>query len=105
MIGNITVERFGRNMVIAACIFIAALFLLVGCSSGPATGTITKKEYIPESSYTTMMYCGQNCWMPVINTDPECYKLNLKNNDKTGSVCIDENRWKTVKVGDWWNGQ
>jgi hypothetical protein len=93
-------------------------FALSGCG-GITHGTITSKEYVGPSSYIyeEPVY-SQRCsisakgaercttyvstWIPIPQTRPACWKLNLKSGSKTGSVCVSGSAWDKAKVGGVW---
>jgi hypothetical protein len=35
-------------------------------------------------------------------TDPACWRLNLRDGDDTGHVCVSEKAWNEAKVGEQW---
>jgi hypothetical protein len=96
-------------------------FALSGCG-GITHGTITSKGYVGPSSYIyeEPVYSercvevksgsieGESCtsyvstWIPIQETRPACWKLNLVRGNKSGSVCVSGSAWETVKVGGKW---
>lgn len=55
------------------------------------------------SSYDTKVSCS--VWMQLPIEQPECWRLDLIDGDDTGSACVDETTWNTVRVGQPWSGQ
>lgn len=100
----------------------AAALALAACSS-VTHGTITSKQYKPEQQWTyeqpiysqrcttsgygsrTSTSCSSyiSSWIPIPETDPECWQLNLRNGSgDTGSVCVSEQAWNGARVGGSW---
>lgn len=91
--------------------------LAAGCSN-LEHGEITSKKYEPESRYTVMVpvYTSQCSWngktttchqvlstiIPTEQTDPECWRLNLRDGDETGHVCVSEKAWNRAREGAQW---
>lgn len=85
------------------------LLVLTGCSA-ISSGYITKKVYEPPYSYTTMQCVvfgkyGCTSYMPITHTNPEHWRLDLKNRDKTGWVFVSKETFDSVKVGDIYNDE
>lgn len=85
----------------------AAVLLLAGCSS-ISSGYVTKKEYEPAYTYSTMQCVafnkyGCSAYMPMIHYVPEHFRFDLKNKDKTGWVYVSHETFDAVNVGDVYN--
>lgn len=86
----------------------AGLLLALTLSAcGISSGYVTQKAYDPESTYTYMACAvydtktgGCAVWMPEEGVTPECWRLELRNADKTGSVCVDQTTWDRITVGE-----
>jgi uncharacterized protein YceK len=86
---------------------LAAVLLLAGCSS-ISSGYVTKKEYEPYNTYSTMLCAafkkyGFSVYIPMLHYVPEHWRLDLKNHDQTGWVYVDEQTFNAVQVGDVYN--
>lgn len=83
----------------------AALLILaataVSCSSMTA-GTVTGKGYDPSYSYTTITTIGGCPCYPMVNEVAECWRLDLREGDDTGSVCVAPADWENVQIGQRW---
>lgn len=84
---------------------LAALAVAVA-ACGVDHGTITAKVHDPESEYTCQVGSvpvGQ-VPVPIFGTcvAPECWRLDLRDGDATGSVCVPEGRWREADVGQRW---
>lgn len=108
---------------IATAVAVFGLFL-TGCSQ-VTSGEVYDKEYEPARRWTTTepvytqqctpryvngQYQGQNCqqvltgWREVDHYDPECYRLDFKNEDgDKGDACVDQKTYDTIEVGDWYD--
>ena len=89
---------------VAIAIFI---LMLSGCSS-ISSGYITKKTYEPSYTYSVMVcsvYIKSQCaaYTPIIETEPEHWKFDLKNGDKIGWVYVDKDVYDDMNVGDVYN--
>lgn len=89
------------------------LAVLAACSS-VTSGIVTGKEHVPENSYTCETGSipinagnGVTVTIPIYGTctDPECWQIDLRNGDDTGSVCTDENTWNNLYVGQNWSSE
>lgn len=89
-------------------LLLLCLMALVGCSSIDS-GTITKKVYT--APYETTEYTcisrdtkTQTCkaQMPRQVHHSAAYKFDLKKNDKTGWVFVNEHDYNKYQVGDCW---
>jgi hypothetical protein len=104
----------------------AAALALAACAPDVTHGTITSKQFEPQRSWvymqpvratrcsTTMRRSGKgyvssrscstyiSTYLPIVEADPACWKLNLRNGKNTGSVCVSETAWNTAKVGGTW---
>lgn len=84
-----------------------ALVLLTACG-GMSSGKVMSKAYDPPIDYTYFIcgaYTSQGvciAQIPMIGTNPECWRLNLRNADDEGSVCVTRDLWGVLKVGDRW---
>ncbi|MER5754386.1 hypothetical protein [Streptomyces sp. NPDC002088] len=101
----------------AAVAAITGTLVLTGCDDLDH-GEITGKEYEAEATYTylqpittvqcsgsgTSQMCATNVvgYIPITTTDPECWRLNLRDGDKTGHVCVSKSAWKKAKKGEQW---
>lgn len=102
----------------AATAALAGVLTLTGCGSDIEHGTITGKRYVPENTYTYMQpiyttqcsgsgstqVCTQTIamYLPVDMTDPACWRLDLRDGDKTGHVCVSKKAWEKAKKGAQW---
>lgn len=102
----------------AASTALVGALALTGCNSEISHGTITGKSYVPAKEWTylqpvTMQQCSgsgttQVCsmvvtgYIPVDMSDPECWRLNLRDGDKTGHVCVPKEAWTKAKKGGTW---
>jgi ABC-type oligopeptide transport system substrate-binding subunit len=102
----------------AATAALMGALTLTACSSSLDHGTITGKKYVPENSYTYMQpvytqqctgsgstrVCTQmlTAMIPIEMTDPECWRLNLRDGKETGHVCVSKETWEAAKVGGTW---
>lgn len=85
------------------------MLLLAGCG-GITSGVVVAKQYTAPYSYTyyemqcfaydTTGGCTVNMPMPMTEDEPECYELDLRNQDKTGSVCVDQATYNKINIGD-----
>jgi hypothetical protein len=96
----------------------AALAGLLTACGGIEHGEVISKKYVPENDWTYMqpMYTTQctpsgkttSCtqvltgFIPIPMTDPACWRLNLRDGDDTGHVCVSEKAWNEAKVGEQW---
>lgn len=103
-------SKTNRVLTIAflASFTIVLILGLSGCSN-VTEGVITSKNYVPPSTWWSQQCVtydskGQcKVWMPVQNTDPECWQLSLKNAaEDTGDICIDPESWRQVRPGEPW---
>lgn len=80
---------------------VLAILAFAACS-GPQSGYVTAKEHESSYVFTTMTYCGKGCLVPVTNTRPECYRLDLRTADgDTRSVCVGSDVYEQTQVGDF----
>lgn len=102
----------------AATAALAGALVLTGCGSGVSHGKIMSKQYVPEKDWTYMqpMYtthcntvnkttsCSQTLtgFIPIPETDPECWRLNLSKDGHTGHVCVSQHSWETAIIGTDW---
>jgi hypothetical protein len=102
----------------AASVALAGALVLTGCGSDISHGTITSKTYVPEKDWVymqpiTMPQCSgsgtsQICssvvtgYIPIDESDPECWRLNLRDGKKTGWVCVSKAAWEKAKKGEQW---
>jgi hypothetical protein len=102
----------------AASAALAGALTLTGCGSDVEHGEITSKKYVPENSWTYMQpITTQQCtgsgtsqicqsivtgYIPIDMSDPECWRLNLRDGDETGHVCVSEKAWNKASKGDQW---
>jgi hypothetical protein len=102
---------------VASAAFAGAL-VLTGCGSDLSHGTITGKQYVPEKHWTyeqplytsychpvgKTVSCSQMItgYLPIPETDPACWRLNLRDGKKTGHVCVSESAWNKAKRGGQW---
>jgi hypothetical protein len=107
-----------RLHICAASAALLGALALTGCGSDIEHGEITGKKYVPEETSTymqpiTTVQCSgsgtsQVCqsvitgYIPIESTDPECWRLNLRDGEKTGWVCVSEKAWDKAKKGDDW---
>ena len=91
-----------------AAAVLALCALLTGCG-GIDQGTVTAKGYdAPTTFYKQQCLpignnpCGSFVMIP--NEVAECWRLDLHDGDASGSVCLDQRTWDTVRVGDHWGG-
>jgi hypothetical protein len=105
------------NRRITAALTAAATAGLTACG-GITHGTITSKEYRPQSQYIQMeQIYGSRCsssrksysctttvttWIPVTITDPDCWELHLRSGKHTGSVCVSQQDYEAARIGGTW---
>ncbi|GJF06689.1 hypothetical protein [Pseudonocardia sp. D17] len=75
---------------------------VLGAGCGVDRGRIVGKGYDPAATYTTIMTIGGCPCYPVVDTEPECWRLDLRDGDDTGSVCVDRRAWDAAYVGGYW---
>ncbi|WP_439377865.1 hypothetical protein [Amycolatopsis lexingtonensis] len=88
-------------------LLLGGAFFISACSS-ISSGTVTGKEYEPEStwfsqdcmSYDTKMNC--RFYMPTAHTDPECWRLDLVQGEDDGSVCVSKQDYNSYGAGDFY---
>jgi outer membrane biogenesis lipoprotein LolB len=102
----------------AYTVLAAACLLLAGCAAPLAHGTITGKHYEPAEQHTQMepIY-GDRCttsgkrtscsttitgWFPQSTTTPECYRLDLRDGQQTGHVCVSPDEYAHARTGGKW---
>lgn len=88
--------------------------LLALSACGINSGTVTAKTHADAYSntyyvdqcfaYDKNMNCTVNMPMPQTEYVPECWGLDLRNQDKTGSVCVDQATWNATEIGSRFNG-
>lgn len=92
---------------------VAALLLaLAGCGKDDLQGTVTSKYVKPGYDWLYMMpitscsgkpmICRTN-YIPIWYHVPTCYQLTVKG-EKSGSTCVSDAKWESVKVGDSYVG-
>lgn len=97
---------------------LASVVLLVGCGADVTQGTVTGKAFVPVRHWTYLdpiyatacsgsgssFSCHQYIvtYMPVEETDPECWKLSLLDGKNKGSICVSQSEWDGAKVGTYW---
>ncbi|MDX3260790.1 hypothetical protein PV336_16335 [Streptomyces sp. MI02-2A] len=109
----------------AATAALMGALTLTACGSSLDHGTITGKVYVPARHWTyqqpiyttqchtvrtsgkttgTMTYCSQvlTGYLPIPETDPACWKLNLRDGKETGHVCVSKHAWEKAKVRGTW---
>jgi hypothetical protein len=107
-----------RLHICATSAALATAVILTGCGSDLDHGTITSKQYEPEDHWTyqqpqymtncttvnKVTTCSQTLtgFIPIPMTDPECWRLNLRDGKETGHVCVSKEAWNTAKKGDDW---
>lgn len=102
----------------ASAALVGALALTACGSSDISHGTITGKQHVPEHTYTYMQpiyttqctgsgsshfcYSTISMYVPITETDPECWRLDLRKDKKTGHVCVSQHSWETAILGKDW---
>ncbi len=76
--------------------------LLSACGSSISEGNITAKVIEPGYWYTTYVYCGKGCMVPVMHYDDQDWRFDLSFADKTGYVYVTEETFDSYAVGDYW---
>lgn len=72
-----------------------------------ATRLVTSRVKVG-STYATRTSTVRSCssyvsgHVPVYSHQDACYRLDLKNNGDTGSVCVSKDAWNGAKVGGQW---
>jgi hypothetical protein len=41
-------------------------------------------------------------YVPITSTDPECWRLDLRDGKKTGHVCVSKSAWEKARKGEQW---
>lgn len=88
-------------------VLLVAILILAGCGH-PSQGMVYKKEYVPQSSYQIMVCSAYNkngtcmVWMPIQQTDPECWKLLVKDETEKWDVCVDKETWDRTQIESTW---
>jgi hypothetical protein len=83
----------------------ALVALLTGCS-GLSYGFVTAKTYEASYTYYTSVCTSYDkngmCLtsVPIPNTAPECWRLDLEYKGETGNVCVPREVFDDIKVGD-----
>lgn len=96
-------RRTLRRRTLLTGLLPAAALVLTGC--GLDHGTVTGKGYEPSYvDYETqcMGFDAKgmcNYWMPMPYTRPECWRLDLRDGDDTGSTCVDRSTWDRIRTG------
>jgi hypothetical protein len=102
----------------AATAALMGALTLTACGSSLDHGTITGKKYVPEKHWTyeqpiymthcystgktTSCYQSLTGFMPIPETDPECWRLSLRDGKETGHVCVSKAAWEKAKIGGTW---
>ncbi|MFF1701228.1 hypothetical protein [Streptomyces sp. NPDC058252] len=102
----------------AASAAIVGALALTACGSDVSHGTITGKQHVRAHTYTYMepiyttqctgsgasqvCYSTISMYLPVTETDPECWRLDLRDGKKTGHVCVSKTAWEKAKKGEQW---
>jgi hypothetical protein len=79
--------------------------LLAGCGSGLNHGTITGKQYDPSYTYWTSMCASYSKYgacrisVPVPETEPAEWVLDLRDGKQSGTVDVDEQTWDSARTG------
>ncbi|MFG3710143.1 hypothetical protein [Micromonospora sp. NPDC047730] len=106
-----------RRRLRAVCTSVVLVFAGLGLAACAVTsGTVTGKQHEParewatyETDYDTRCTgtgSSRRCTQvpdgvdAVEHATPECYRLDLKHEDATGSVCVDRETFERVQVGD-----
>jgi len=85
------------------------LLTVAGCSA-INSGRVTGKEYETSYTYSTMQCAsfgkyGCTVYVPIFHTEPEHYRLDLKNADKTGWVYVSKQTYDDIHIGDVYTAQ
>ncbi|PSJ23923.1 hypothetical protein B7P34_36160, partial [Streptosporangium nondiastaticum] len=72
---------------------------LLLCSCGITSGTVTGKGHDDAYSVTTVTTIGNCTCYPETTYYDECWRLDLRRGNDTGSVCVDRARWDATPVG------
>lgn len=97
------------KLVILIIVIISSLFILTGCSSyGDIKGTVIKKEHKEAYHYTSFVKSGK-VLVPISHNIPEQYKIEISKveNDETKTkwVNITKEKYETIQIGDWYEGE
>jgi len=86
-------------------VLLLAVLTLTGCSAIDS-GEITKKEFTPSYTYTSIMCASYSAkgictvWLPITNRVADRWKFDLKARDKTGWVNVSQATYDAYRVGD-----
>jgi hypothetical protein len=96
-----------RRLRAGALTGIAATALVTACG-GVSSGIVENKAYDPPVE-TMYFICGAynqqgmcTVQVPIFETVPECWRLDLVNAGEHGSVCVPPEQWGAAEVGDRW---
>jgi hypothetical protein len=109
-----------RLHIYAATAALAGALVLTGCGDEPPLthGTVTGKHYDPahDDSWMMPIYTSQcsgsgttqvcmqvvSAYIPVTDHHDACWRLDLRNVRRTGSVCVSKEAWEKAKKGGTW---
>lgn len=83
-------------------ITLAAAGVVLAACGGPTSGTVIGKQYDAPSTYfiTSCSLIGKvTVCTPIPEEQPECWEIDLKSGDDTGSVCVDQKTFSAAIVG------
>ena len=75
---------------------LAAALLLALVACGPTAGVVVEKEH--RAAYTSVIWNGKTL-MPI--SHPECWRVVVEADGKTGSHCVDGETWDAATVGEY----
>lgn len=102
----------------ALAILAATALALAGCGGPPPlkSGTVTAKRHIPQrqwteqvpiyitvcqpSGKTTVCHLQLVGFNPVQHTDPECWRLSLRDGKRTGEACVSRATYDRTDLGE-----
>jgi len=67
-----------------------------GCAHYMDHGTVVDKNYRP--GYSTFVYCGKGCFVPVYN--PPKWVLQLRSGDEIGIHEVSSGQYDRYQIGD-----
>lgn len=88
---------------IAATAALLMPLALAGCST-PVEGFVERKDAHPEQQKTLTIEFRHG-EIPLTVATPECYELEVLVAGSTESICIDQDAWIDVEVGDFYRSE
>lgn len=100
----VSAVMFGVIGALLGLLLVGLTVSIVDEATEPVAGTVTGREYLPESTTTVCHLVGKVLVCNPIHT-PECYELVYVDRDgNEGDDCVSPEEFEAASVGSWHEG-